>query len=348
MKLIKYVTLIGFVCGASLLRLAPVSLDGTAGASVYESANYVFANGDFARGFVRLNGGFTIPAASTVSFNVLMPVAGTIDLNGTGQVTLEGDLFLANNATLSTGGIIDGQGNAVLLNGNFTIPAGQSLEFASDTIIDGQGHELFLQPGVPGGQLFINGPSGTTVTFRNMEIRGLRDFGAGARAILFGANPGQKVIFENVVIHLNSDYVFTGGELEINGFVKIDGCHTFEFNADQDLIIRRDSTFFLDVGTTFKYNPSDKSRIHIVMFDCSSRFYWNGCIIEMVEFAGLRLSKGHLLIDHKTIVQGPGADCEGHSLAFGTGIPAQDLKVDIFPGAVLDLNQAYLTYDNQD
>jgi hypothetical protein len=39
-------------------------------------------------------------------------------LNTPGQLSLEGDLTLASNATLPNGGVIDGQGKAIFLNGN--------------------------------------------------------------------------------------------------------------------------------------------------------------------------------------------------------------------------------------
>ena len=343
--------LICFMALAGLFQLRPLSaasLDGTAGASIYEAASYPFADTDFARGFVRLNAGFSVPVAANVFLNLLTPVAGAINLNGTGAITLEGDMSLASNATLSAGGKINGQGNAVLLQGNLSLSAGVTIECTSDTIIDGQGHELLLLNGAPGGQILINGPVGTTVTLRNMTLRGLKNYTGGLSGIQFGANANQKLVLENVKVHLSGPYTFDGGKLDIKGNTSIDGWHTFEFAAPYDCTIKKDSTFFIDLRTTFKYRPSDLSRIRIVMEDKTSRLFLNGCTLDVPLVNGLRLSKGHLIVDHRTTFFNDNAHCEAMGIAFGTGIPGQDLQIDIMPAAILDLESTFLAYDNKD
>jgi len=347
MKLSEHIGLLCLLAYTSFCKLESASLDGTAGVSIYEAASYGFANGDFARGFVRLNGGFTVPAASTVSLNLLTPVAGTIGLNTSGQITLEGDLSLASNATLITGGKIDGQGYTVFLNGDFTIPAGQSLECASNTVIDGMGHTLTLAPGNPGGQIFINGISGTTVTLRNMTLIGLDDYTGGNRSIKFSTVANQKLVLEDVSVFLGGNYTFVGGKLDIKGFVSLHGWNTFEYQANQACTILQNSTFFIDMHTTFKYNTSDNSNIHIVMIDRTSRLFLNGCTLDVSRPASLFLTKGHLIVDHDTEFFGNGSSQESESISFGNGLASQDLNVDIMPGANIDLNESFLTYNNQ-
>jgi hypothetical protein len=111
MRIHYYFLFFVLFCIATTMQAAP--LNGTA-AVVYEASSYAFANGDYARGFVRLNNGCSVPAGSTVNFNILVPVAGDINLNTTGKITLEGDLCLTSSATISTGGIIDGKGECII------------------------------------------------------------------------------------------------------------------------------------------------------------------------------------------------------------------------------------------
>jgi len=348
MKLGRQLGLLCFVISSvSFFQVSSVSLDGTTGTSIYEAASYPFANGDFARGFVRLNGGFSVPAVSTVSFNVLMPVAGPINLNSSGKITFEGDLSLASNATLVTGGILDGQGFSFFLNSDFTIPAGQTLACSSNTVIDGQGHELILAPGSPGGQIFINGPTGTTLTLRNMILRGLKEYGSGNRGIKFGPSTNQTLILENVELHLTGHYVFTGGSLGIQGFTSMYGWNTFEYQANHNCTIQQDSTLFIDMHTGFTYNPSDHLKTHLIMTDSTSRLFLNGCTLSVPPSTGLSLTIGHLIVDHNTTFFGYGAANINEGIIFGNGVLANDLNIDIMPAGNINLNAAFLTYENQ-
>lgn len=345
----KFIVQFGLLClisSVGFFQASSVSLDGTTGVSIYQAASYPFANTDFARGFVRLNGGFSVPAASTVNFNVLMPVAGPINLNSSGQITFEGDLALASNATLVTGGILDGQGFSFFLNGDFTIPAGQTLACSSNTVIDGQGHELILASGTPGGQILING-SGTTLTLRNMILRGLKEYGSGNRGIKFGVNPNQTLILENVEIHLAGHYVFTGGSLGIQGFTSLQGWNTFEYQASHNCTIQQDSTLFIDMHTGFSYKPSDLNDQHLVMTDSTSRLFLNGCTLSVPPSTGLFLTKGHLIVDHNTTFFGSGASQILEGIVFGDGVTSDDLNIDIMPAGNINLNSAFLTYANQ-
>lgn len=339
-------------------QLNAVSLDGTV-AVQYQAANYVFANGDFARGFVRLNGGFTVPAAATVSLNLVVPTAGPINLNDTGVVFLEGDLPLQSDVTLSAGGIIDGQGYSVLMNGNLRVPSGKTLEFTSDTIIDGQGNSLILQNGTPGGQLFINGAPGTRLTLRNMTVRGLKFYADGTPAIRFGTNPDQSLTLENVNFILSDDFLFIGGKLEIKNVVKVSGKFLPEFRptleptlfvylSSDDCIIREDATLFIDSTIGWIYFPLDLNNKHMVMRRPSSQLFLNGAALFVPQEVGLLLTKGHILVDHKTFLQSNGVLDTSKPIQFGDGQKSQDVALNMFPGASLELADAFIRYKNKE
>jgi len=337
---------------SSSLHAAP--LDGTASV-VYQTSSYSFSNGDWARGFVRLNAGFSVPASGTVSFNVLPPIAGTINFNTSGKMTLEGDMILASNATLSSGGKIDGQGNVVFLNGNITVPAGAVLQFTSNTIIDGQGHEIVLTNGAPGGQLYINGPANTSLTLRNVTVRGVRDY-SGVSAIRVGKNVGQTLVLENVKMHLADDFSWWDGKLEIKKNTDLYGIYTkdtwgamqqtlFNYYSSEDCTITADSTLSVDMTLAFIYYPTDASNYHIKFSDTSARLFLNGCTLYVSQDIGLRLLKGHLIFDHRTILQSDGAIKTAQSIQFGDGKKqSNDVIMDVLPGAKIEFEDAYVRY----
>ena len=334
-----------------------VSLNGTTGTSIYQSALYAFANGDFAKGFVCLNSGFSVPVGGTVTMNMLNPISGTINLNGTGGISLDGDITLGSNITIQNGGFIDGQDNTIFLNGDLTIPAGTGFEITSNTVIDGQGHDIVFQDGSAGAYFWINGPVGTTLTLRNCAIKGLKNYSGGYGSFVFGTSDDQKLVLNGVNLYMAGNYNFSGGYLDVKNKVSLFGInYYFAYNSEYALTIKPDSTLFIDMRTVFTYDPEIKQKHPtngmvarlVVMEDRSSQLYLNGCTIYLPLTEGLVLTKGHLIVDHKTIVYGNGVVCGNYSygMAFGDGKAANDLMVDIMPGADLQVYEGTLHYGN--
>lgn len=331
--------------------LSAANLDGTTGTSIYQSTQYNFAAGDFAKGFVCLNGGFSISAGAGVSLGVLQPVSGNINLNSTGGIVLTGDLTLGSKVTIQNGGKIYGQGNTIFLNGDLTIPAGTGFEIASDTVIDGQGHEIIFEDADSGGYIWINGPDGTTLTIRNCIIKGFKNYTDDYGSIVFGDSDNQKLVFNEVDLHLTGNYNFSGGMLDIKNYVNITG-NTYKFidNSEYEITIKSDSTLFIDTRTSFTYNPiANKKKPTkgffaklFIMEDKSSRLFLNGCTLELPQKEGLNLTNGHVLVDHKTIIYGNYTN----GMTFGNGKEANDLLVDIMPGATFEMQQTTLRYNN--
>jgi hypothetical protein len=338
-----------------VVRAAP--LDGTTNLK-YEAAPYnLFVDGDFARGFVRLNAGFSVPAGATVNFNVVSPVAGPINLNDTGQIMLEGDLTLTSSAQFSSGGKIAGQGNTIFLSGDLLIPAGKTLEFTSSTVIDGQGHMVYLNAG---SRLYVNGPAGTKLTLRNMMLYGVRDY-SGLPAIDF-ANTTQKLTLMNMKMYLLKDFTLWAGTLDIYDSVELYGYYDpayypllqpmlFNYYSPQDIVVHSNGTFYIDMTVGFIYNPLDSSNDHFKFISPSSRLFLNGCTVFTAQDVGLVVLKGHLIVDHKTTLQSDGRD----SVAFQIGNqdstqPAPntlDAIIDVLPGAQLEIDDALLSYRNR-
>lgn len=337
--------------------LSAVSLDTTKESSrIYKNELYAFANGDYAKGDICLNAGFSVPAHGKVKLGLTNPISGPINLNNSGEMILDGDLTLAK-VELKKGGVIKGRSGSIFLDYDLTIPAGSSLTISSDTVIDGRNHEIIFEDGAPGGRMIIAGPTGTTLTLRNCIVRGLKNYSDGTSSIYFYGNEGQKLILNSDVVHLAGNYNFNDGFLDIKNSVKLLGYgYYFAYNSENELTIKSNSEFFIDTRTVFTYDPVLKHKKPsgvslaklLVMEDFTSRLFLNGCTLYLPLCEGLVLTKGHLLVDHKTIVYGNGATCGSYAygMALGSGKQGDDLLIDIMPGADLQILDSTLHYNN--
>jgi len=324
-------------------RLSAANLDSTltipAGLTIYQPTQYAFSGGNYALGFVALTGGFSVPGSSVVSLGVLQPVSGNINLSTSGGIALTGDLTLGSNVVIQNGGTIDGQNHTIFLNGDLTIPANNHFDILSSTVIDGQGHDIIFEDG---SYLLLDGsPVGTTLTLRNCILNGVT-----AGSIEFGSASNQTLVLNEVEVHLSGVYTFDGGNLGIQNFVGVTGPGGgIIYNSAYPLTINSDSTLFLDTRTTFTYNsPTDSL---IVMQDSSSQLFLNGCSFYMPLADQIVLTNGHLIIDHSTQIYGNGATSPStNGLYFGNGTPANDLLVDIMPGAIFEVDRTILHYNN--
>jgi hypothetical protein len=252
---------------------------------------------------------------------------------------------------------VTSKATVVPLTADLTIPAGAVITIPADTEIDGYNHEIVFQDGAPGGRIVIAGPAGTALTFRNCIIRGLKNYSDGTSSIAFSGASEQKLVLNNSIVHLAGNYNFNDGFLDIKNSVRLQGCGSyFVYNSQDELTIKADSELFIDTRTQFTYDPLLKHKKPsgyslaklIVMEDCSSRLFLNGCTLYLPLGEGLVLTKGHLLVDHKTIVYGNGAVCGSFSygMAFGNIKEGNDLLVDIMPGADLQFIDTTLHYNN--
>lgn len=334
-----------------MLSAANFNLNGTTGTSIYVDTQYTFT-GNYAKGFVCLNAGFNVLANAYVSLGVLQPVSGNINLNGNGAIVLTGDLTLGSNIVIQNGGVIYGQDNTIFLNGDLTIPAGMGFYIASNTTIDGQGHDIIFEDGA---YLWIDGPAGTTLTLRNCVLHGFTNYSgvySGYGSIGFGSNANQKLVLNEVVLHLAGDYNFSGGLLDIQNFVNITGTtYNFIYNSEYEYTIKSDATLVIDNRTLFTHEPiitgqapaPNTTAQLLVMEDKSSKLFLNGCTLSLPLSQGLVLTNGNLLVDHKTNVYGNGAV---NGLALGNSCSENDLLIDIMPGATFEIQETTLHYNN--
>ncbi|MFH1643766.1 MAG: hypothetical protein ABIA74_01165 [bacterium] len=291
MKFIKSIIL--FLLISNILfstSIHAASIDGTTNIA-YINYHYPFANTNTAQGFVRLVNGFTIPASATVTFNIHPPVSGGIQLNDTGTIKLDSNLYLDSSVTLSTGGHINGQEKTIYLDGNLIIPAGKNLKITGDTIIDGSNFDLIL-----GHQSQLIVDNNITLTLKNINLKNTHNDQAFPQIKL--NNVFSQLALENVIFSFNDDFIFDKGTLFINNDVIITGTSKFIYKSTNPTYIQSHSTIYFDKNTTFDYSPNSDTNNLIILTDQSSSIYLDGCTLQVTD-TGIKLTKGQLFFDNK-------------------------------------------------
>jgi len=337
--------LLALICS---LPLHAAPLDGTSGV-VYQPSSYTFSDGDLATGFVWLAGGFSIPADASVTFNLPVPVSGSINGNDSGRMVLGSDVYLAAGTGLASGLKIDGQGKTVHLQGNLRLPANKTIEITSSLTIDGGGNKLELN----GANFYINGTEPTTLRLKNMHLYGVKDL-ANFASIRFGSVAGHKLILENVVLRLAGDFTVDVCGVEIAEQVVVVGDYAINYTSNSDFVIHHGAMLTLGLHATFNYQPEDRLATHFIFKGSTSALYLAGGTLFAPKNTGIELTKGHLIVDHKSYLKQDWVadDAFGHGrgrIEIGNGRNKnKNMAIDIFPAAQLVHQSAAINYGNVD
>lgn len=284
---IKLIILFSFLCTTSTsANRYPLS-----GRS-YMKMQYENMTWNSAENYIFFNDGFMIDD-SVARFKLAIPVNGVIDLHGTAVLDLGEDLELGQSCKINihdTTGYISGNGLSLILNNNLEIESGKSLEFLTDTLVDGRDNIILLGDG---SQLIVD--SNVTLTLKNLTLK--------TSTNMLG-NPAVKtyldsvLCLDNVVLALDDRFEFSAGNLCIHGNVLVQGDGEFIYTSTSECVIDSNSTLIFGVDTVFTYSPNSANRDLIIMRDSSSSLFLNGCTLQST-YTALRLTKGHLLLDNK-------------------------------------------------
>ncbi|MFH1831931.1 MAG: WD40 repeat domain-containing protein [bacterium] len=308
-------------------------LNGTKN-NVTLSNHYLFTDGGYANGLVNFTNGCTVLPGKKLKLALLTPFSGGLDLRDTATLQLEDDLYLDADVTLTTGGYIYGQGHAIYLENDLTIPDNTIMHISNDTIIDGNGHKLNLGHE---SQLFIDW--GVTLTLRNMTFKNTVNNQDTPPVRLNGKT--SKLALDNIHLELSSDFSFTYGQLFIHNDVLVTGTSKFNYLSSHQSYIDTCSTLYFDLGTTFSFAPYlSTNKDLIYMKDASATLYLNGTTLAITH-TGLRLTRGRLLIDNTVTFtsqyyEGSHKQAPSNGLIFGNAIFSDsiyDLDVHLLGGA---------------
>ena len=178
---------------------------------------------DYAKGHVKFRDGFVVDTGVTVALDIINPINGVIDagpggnnVGATGKIRLMSPITLAADASIPNGAMIDGRGNSITFDGNFTLPKNKRLRIMSDTVLDGRNHTFAFEQDA---QIIVD--HGVTVTLMNMTITNTSS--GYYRQIFTPLGPTSRVCLQDVVLELSDNIVFRLGCLYIHGDVIVSG-----------------------------------------------------------------------------------------------------------------------------
>ncbi len=298
MNIKNFIHILLFLCIASIAikeNLVAVSLDGTS-SPIYKNQHHVFSDGNYAQGFVRMNGGFTIKPGAKATLDTVISVSGSIDLRETGIMQLLSNLNLDSRISWSNGGYINGRGNAIILNDQLTIPASKIIHIIGDTIIDGCDKQTILLK--EHARIFVE--NNATLTLRNIIIKNTRNNQLAPCIQVTGAR--SKLALDNAELAITGDMFFARGQLYAHNNVVFTGTSSFIYTSVAQSYVAPFSTLTFDLGTTFSFAPSSTEQDLFILQDKTSTLYLNGCTLKTTS-SGMRLTRGNLIFDNKVTVE---------------------------------------------
>lgn len=259
------------------------------------------SNSDFIIGPSSLNldasfkNGFNIPAGQTIVLNTRVPVSGLLDLSGT--LSLNSDLYFDSGLTYSGIGRIAGNGNALHLGGNLTIPNSNFFHIDTDTIIEGHGNSINLSDNA---EIFVD--DNVTLTLRNIVINNSRN-GIENPAIKLTSNR-SKLALDNTILNMANDFYVSRGQLFIHNDVSFTGTNALVYRSPMPSFITSKSTLNFDLNSIFDFRPSTTGTPQLLakdllfMQDATSQIHLDGGTLRTTT-TGLRLTKGQIIFDNK-------------------------------------------------
>ena len=250
--------------------------------------------------------------------------------------------------------------------------------FTGNTMVNGRGNKLDMN-----GQI-IEVQQGGTLTLQNLSIDKVKDTNIRCQRVK------SQIVLKNSQLALDSSYTFSSGNLRFERDVVITGSNAVvKYQSCEQSVIARNATLTLENGVVFDYMPTGAGSVEgslftqeqiqtgllsqleialtrdplavsgglatsgirdlLAMEDKSSRLFLNGATLRS-SHAGMRLTNGTLVVDHKSFLDNYNNRNQRKSMAIslGNGVRENDLDVELFPGASLNLTQGLLDYANVD
>jgi len=264
--------------------------------TVYDT-HQVYTDDAAEESFVLFKDGFAVPAGKTLMLDISAPVNGQINLNDTGVLQLLSDVYLNSDVYFTNGGVIKGGGKALGLFCNMTIPENQVLRIAQDTIINGYGKTITLEP-----HARITIDNNVTLTIKNARIKNTRNSSVDPMVSMSGS--AGRLALQNCELALACDYYVDNGHLFIHDDVIISGTSSLVYTCSHASYIADAATWGFDKRTRFFYDPSVNDNTLIRMQDTTSCMYFDGSMLQAGDM-GLRLSKGALYFDNHVTLSCP-------------------------------------------
>lgn len=279
-------------------------------------------------GDVFLNGG-TFSLAKDIRFDDGLIISGTGFVNLSSYICHFGYTDLNWTSSMSwvgSAGTIDLNSNTIL---------SSQWDVYGNSIIDGNGRSLTLMPTAS-----IRVASGGSLTFRNLELRGLT--GENVSCV----DDSGKVILESVNIIFDNSFSWTRGSLKFLETVELSGANTIYYQSALTSTIGAHSTLSLNNNLTFiigrKNSVNDREPIY---FENAASVLAVDQANLVVTSSGMRFTRGSMEISNLLNVTIESTSSAG-GLQLGNNAAADDFSVKFTPGSTLRFVAGHLVYDN--
>lgn len=159
------------------------------------------------------------------------------------------------------------------------------------------------------------------------------------------AGEEDSITLRDARINMAKATIFARGALRVEHNVTIGGQQIFKFTANNPLTIASNSVLTIDAGAVFAYAPTKKSRTLLVMEDAMAQLVLNGCYFY-APAPGIQLCRGMLVVKSNNNLYNPGAKSLSEAITLGNGTLANNLFIDIHPGASLNVIEGKIDYRN--
>ncbi len=262
--------------------------------SGYMIGHYEYPDGGVIQGHMTFKNGFSVPAGGRIVFDTHGKIFGPVNLkHGLGEIALRSDLTLGSSVSLPNGGCFNGNGYSFVLTGSLSIPTNKTLRITGNTIINGNGNVLQLEPEA---RLIID--NNVTLTLKNIRVKNTGNNSANPMLRVIGHN--GKLALQNVEIALANDLIFRDGQLFIHDDVVISGS-TFSYRSTRPGHIASGAYFVFEQDSGLFYYPSTGDQNLIMLDGEKACMIFDGATLQSTH-TGLRLTKGTVYLDNSVTI----------------------------------------------
>ena len=305
-------------------------------------------------GFGHFQGGFTLEDATTsCTFNSIFPVSGTVNMNG-GTLYLLQDMVLSNTTQLVGLGTIIGNNHAIdfcetityfpsdlklIKDVNFYFH--HNIELNSTVTVQGQSL-IYVRSNLitfnPGSGFVIDTNATFEIKFARLNMHNNNN--------LVCADDTGHLILSDVNIELDSDWIFSYGDILFQSSVGIAGPYNFAYQSLMPATVGDGATLLFDNGIKFTTGRATVGGPDPFLFyDAGSVLSLGTCTIHITA-SGIGLTRGTIAYNKKIIIESDSTDT-ACGIIVGDGISAaNDLSVYFGPGCDTILQKGVITYNN--
>lgn len=302
--------------------------------------------------FAWMQNGFALEDSSTtVTFNSVYPVSGSVNLNG-GTLYLQKDMALKNETTLQGLGHVVGntytlnvcscisalpadtrsfKDTHIVLNSDVIMTS--TITFYGNCVIEGNGNVLELEDNA---QIIV--AAGSSLRFRNIFVEGI----AGRNIMC--ADDTARLELDHMHFDLHADFIFDVGSITFMDNVVFEGAYTFLYDSAQTSTITRHSRWCIAEEMHIQIGRKSIGAPEPLYFESQkSILHLDHCTFE-VTAGGLTLSHGTLMFDRDiTVIMNSTSFANG--IQVGNGVAEDDMAVQFNAGTVVRHTGGHMTFN---